>query len=93
MAPAELLDTKMQHHVLHESSTAAEPRSTSDTKRGRAVDLTNAAGDAADDSTGVGLLFDGVNSLVDSLPALVKALDEVSKIHPYVGSAYRPSAF
>ena len=86
----------MQHHVhdaqrvLHESSTAAE---TSDTKRGRAVDLTNAAGDAADNSTGVGLLFDGVNSLVDSLPALVKALDEVSKIHPYVGSAYRPSAF
>ena len=30
---------------------------------------------------------EGVNTLVDSLPGLVKALDEVAKIHPFIGSA------
>ncbi|KAI0644525.1 hypothetical protein C8Q79DRAFT_777894 [Trametes meyenii] len=30
---------------------------------------------------------DGVNSLVDSLPGLIKALDEVAKLHPFIGIA------
>ena len=30
---------------------------------------------------------EGVNLLVDSLPGLVKALDEVAKLHPFIGSA------
>ena len=29
---------------------------------------------------------EGVNLLVDSLPGLVKALDEVAKLHPFIGS-------
>ena len=31
---------------------------------------------------------EGVNLLVDSLPGLVKALDEVAKLHPFIGSAF-----
>lgn len=31
---------------------------------------------------------DGVNALIDSLPGLVKALDEVAKLHPFIGSAF-----
>ncbi|TBU55048.1 hypothetical protein BD310DRAFT_934540 [Dichomitus squalens] len=30
---------------------------------------------------------EGVNTLVDSLPGIVKALDEVAKIHPFIGIA------
>ena len=30
----------------------------------------------------------GVNALVDSLPGLIKALDEVAKLHPFIGSAF-----
>ena len=29
----------------------------------------------------------GVQTLVDSLPGLLKALDEVAKLHPFIGSA------
>lgn len=29
----------------------------------------------------------GVNALVNSLPGLVKALDEVAKLHPFIGSS------
>ena len=29
---------------------------------------------------------EGVNLLIDSLPGLVKALDEVAKLHPFIGS-------
>ena len=62
-----------------------------DTKTGRAVDFVNTAGDAASDNKALSLLVDGINSLLDSLPGLVKALEEISKIHPYVGSEYRIS--
>ncbi len=31
---------------------------------------------------------EGVNLLVDSLPGLVKALDEVAKLHPFIGSTF-----
>ncbi|PIL33865.1 hypothetical protein GSI_03571 [Ganoderma sinense ZZ0214-1] len=30
---------------------------------------------------------EGVNMLVESLPGLVKALDEVAKLHPFIGVA------
>ena len=30
----------------------------------------------------------GVNALVDSLPGLIKALDEVAKLHPFIGSMF-----
>ncbi|PIL33406.1 hypothetical protein GSI_04028 [Ganoderma sinense ZZ0214-1] len=36
---------------------------------------------------GVNLLLDGVNSLVHSLPPLVKALDAVAQIHPFIAIA------
>ncbi|KAH9856037.1 hypothetical protein C2E23DRAFT_563837 [Lenzites betulinus] len=38
----------------------------------------------AKDSEGLGLLMDGVRSLVESLPPLVRALDVVAQIHPFL---------
>lgn len=37
------------------------------------------------DSEAMKTVRDGVNALVDSLPGLVKALDEVAKLHPFIG--------
>lgn len=38
---------------------------------------------------------EGVNTVIDSLPGLVKALDEVAKLHPFIGSEHfiQPSLF
>ncbi|PIL33367.1 hypothetical protein GSI_03987 [Ganoderma sinense ZZ0214-1] len=43
--------------------------------------------DTVSNNDGVNLLFQGVNSLVDSLPPLVKALEAVAQIHPFVAIA------
>ena len=45
----------------------------------------NSAADAVDENKGLALLTDGINTLVEGLPSLVKALDEIAKIHPFVG--------
>lgn len=47
----------------------------------------------AKDSEGLGLLMDGVHSLVESLPPLVRALDVVAQIHPFLSSTSRSLAF
>ncbi|KAI0633741.1 hypothetical protein C8Q77DRAFT_1157905 [Trametes polyzona] len=39
------------------------------------------------ESDAMKVVRDGVNTLVDSLPGLVKALDEVAKLHPFIGIA------
>ena len=39
------------------------------------------------DSDAMKTVREGVNMLVDSLPGLVKALDEVAKLHPFIGSS------
>ncbi|KAI0767714.1 hypothetical protein C8Q74DRAFT_1203793 [Fomes fomentarius] len=39
------------------------------------------------DSESMKFVRDGVNALVDSLPGLVKALDEVAKLHPFIAVA------
>ncbi|KAH9942219.1 uncharacterized protein BXZ73DRAFT_41008 [Epithele typhae] len=46
-----------------------------------------ALSDPLPDSNGFNLLLDGVNSLLENLPSLVKALDEVAKLHPFVSVA------
>ncbi len=33
---------------------------------------------------------EGINKFVDSLPGLLKALDEVAKIHPFISSKSSP---
>ncbi len=38
------------------------------------------------ESDAMQLVREGVNTLIDSLPGLVKALDEVAKLHPFIGS-------
>ena len=43
------------------------------------------------ESDAMKVVREGVNSLVDSLPGLVKALDEVAKLHPFIGSTSRMS--
>ena len=43
---------------------------------------------SAYDSDGMKVVRDGINALVDSLPGLVKALDEVAKLHPFIGSKF-----
>ena len=43
------------------------------------------------ESEAMKIVRDGVNSLVDSLPGLIKALDEVAKLHPFIGSKYSGS--
>ncbi|KAI0373412.1 hypothetical protein BV20DRAFT_937448 [Pilatotrama ljubarskyi] len=42
---------------------------------------------SAYESEALKVVRDGVNALVDSLPGLIKALDEVAKLHPFVGIA------
>ncbi|TFK86599.1 hypothetical protein K466DRAFT_587082 [Polyporus arcularius HHB13444] len=39
------------------------------------------------ESDAMKLVREGVNTLIDSLPGLVKALDEVAKLHPFIGIA------
>ncbi|KAI0752480.1 hypothetical protein C8Q80DRAFT_1146274 [Daedaleopsis nitida] len=39
------------------------------------------------ESDAMKVVRDGVNSFIDSLPGLVKALDEVAKLHPFIGIA------
>ncbi|KAM5542913.1 hypothetical protein V8D89_003297, partial [Ganoderma adspersum] len=43
--------------------------------------------DTVSKDDGVSLLLDGVNSLVRSLPPLVKALDAVAQLHPFIAIA------
>ncbi|KAM5542915.1 hypothetical protein V8D89_003299 [Ganoderma adspersum] len=43
--------------------------------------------ETASKGRGVNLLLDGVNSLVHSLPPLVKALDAVAQVHPFIAIA------
>ncbi|EIW54518.1 uncharacterized protein TRAVEDRAFT_74546 [Trametes versicolor FP-101664 SS1] len=54
---------------------------------GEFVDKVNAAGQASSSSDGLGVLMDGVNGLVESLPPLVRALDAVAQIHPFLALA------
>ncbi|KAI0360925.1 hypothetical protein OH77DRAFT_1517315 [Trametes cingulata] len=42
---------------------------------------------SAYESEAMKMVRDGVNTLVDSLPGLIKALDEVAKLHPFIGIA------
>lgn len=51
------------------------------------MDKVNAAGQASSSSDGLGILIDGVNGLVESLPPLVRALDAVAQIHPFLALA------
>ncbi len=44
--------------------------------------------DTVSSNDGVNLLIQGVNSLVDSLPPLVKALEAVAQIHPFIASTF-----
>ena len=43
---------------------------------------------SAYESEAMKTIRDGVNALVDSLPGLIKALDEVAKLHPFIGSTF-----
>ena len=43
---------------------------------------------SAYESEAMKTIRDGVNTLVNSLPGLIKALDEVAKLHPFIGSTY-----
>ena len=70
-----------------ESLDSLKPKSDSTTTK--VLNAVNTASDSAADNKGVGFLLDGVNTLIDGLPSLVKALDEISKIHPYIGSTSR----
>ncbi|KAI0766998.1 hypothetical protein C8Q74DRAFT_1369868 [Fomes fomentarius] len=72
---------------LDELAKAPETESRADSRFARAAGSLDTLDQCVQNSSGVDLLIDGVNSLLDSLPALVKALDEISKIHPYVAVA------
>ena len=43
------------------------------------------------ESDAMKVVREGVKSFADSLPGLLKALDEVAKLHPFIGSTYRCS--
>lgn len=45
------------------------------------------------DSDAMKTVREGVNMLVESLPGLVKALDEVAKLHPFIASKFFLSYF
>ena len=45
------------------------------------------------ESDAMKVVREGVNTLIDSLPGLVKALDEVAKLHPFIGSKWPPQRF
>ena len=51
----------------------------------------NKGADAISKDDGVKLLFYGVNSLMHCLPPLLKALEAVSQIHPFVLSMFDES--
>ncbi|KAI0629070.1 hypothetical protein C8Q77DRAFT_1161714 [Trametes polyzona] len=51
------------------------------------VDTVNTAGQATDSSDGLSILIDGVKTLVESLPPLVRALDTIAQIHPFLAVA------
>ncbi|KAI0827868.1 hypothetical protein BC628DRAFT_1409435 [Trametes gibbosa] len=73
-------------HALDGAMRLGRPSRAGELEKG-AVDAINAAGKANESSDGMGILLDGVHSLVESLPPLVRALDTVAQIHPFLAIA------
>ncbi len=92
---SELRDVEQLLNTAAQASEAQRTRPESVV--GRAADTVNSAGNSVSNSSGLDLLWDSVNSLVDGLPGLVKALDDISRIHPYIAgmslTRSLPSAF
>ncbi|RDX49204.1 hypothetical protein OH76DRAFT_1351074 [Lentinus brumalis] len=82
---SELRDVEQLLNTAAQASEAQRTRPESVV--GRAADTVNSAGNSVSNSSGLDLLWDSVNSLVDGLPGLVKALDDISRIHPYIAAA------
>ncbi|KAL1941413.1 hypothetical protein VTO73DRAFT_7230 [Trametes versicolor] len=66
-------------------TTAAQPRESRCADE--LVRSVNDAGQVSNNSDGLGVLLDGVDSLIHSLPPLVRALDAVAQIHPILSIA------
>ncbi|RPD53442.1 hypothetical protein L226DRAFT_516920 [Lentinus tigrinus ALCF2SS1-7] len=71
--------------TLKDATRIHDERQRPDSTFGKVADAINPTAQMASNSGGLDFLLDGVNSLSESLPALVKVLDEISKIHPYIG--------
>ena len=82
-------EIRQAESTLNEAAKAAETPSRPESKFAAVAQSINTLDKSAQDSSGVNLLLDGVSSLVDSLPGLVRALDQISQIHPYVASPLR----
>lgn len=70
--------------AARESTDARRARPEPESTLSRATDAIGSTATAISDTPGLDLLWDGVNSLLESLPGLVKALDAISKLHPYI---------
>ena len=86
---AEVDDAKRALDMASTGSSSPPKPEEKDDQTG--VGLEEAATKVAESASkdhGVNLLLDGNNSLVHSLPPLVKALDAVAQVHPFIASAF-----
>ena len=79
-------DVRSAEQVLKDASAAVATRTRPESSLSKAAETVNSVSSGAGESGGAELLMSSVNTLLEGLPSLVKALDEVSKIHPFVGS-------
>ena len=79
-------------YPVHEAEVALDQAESSrsphdDDSESRLIDVIETIGNVSQwtgDSDGLSMLLQGVNSFVENLPPLVRALDEIAKIHPFV---------
>ena len=84
--PSSADDVRNAEQVLNDASAAVAARTRPESSLSKAAETVNSVSSGAGESGGAELLMSSVNTLLEGLPSLVKALDEVSKIHPFVGS-------
>ncbi|TBU22190.1 hypothetical protein BD311DRAFT_157555 [Dichomitus squalens] len=75
-------------HALDRANSGRDSKRPKGDEQPQGSSIQAAANLVQDD--GVNLLISGVESLVDNLPPFVKALDAVSKMHPFVAIAVAP---
>ena len=82
-------DVTQARHSLDDATHTHDAHQHPDSKFGQAAETIHDTTEMASNSGGFDILLDGVNLLSESLPALARILDEISKVHPYIASEYQ----
>ena len=85
---AEVDDAKRALDMASTGSSSPPKPEEKDDQTGVGLEEAAKVAESASKDHGVNLLLDGINLLVHSVPPLVKALDAVAQVHPFIASAF-----